>query len=173
MLKTEKKVPKKNYGILLVLFLLTFLLTYYIYRWYVVYSDYQNNIPVIKDSLVELTEEEMEHYISDNPTTTIYVCTASDINCRNFEKSFKKLIENKSLKEYIAYVNISDTDEKEFIDRFNTNHQYKKRALSRYPALIYFEDGEISDILQETNAEKITITEVKEFIKRNKIGSNY
>lgn len=172
MLKVNKTIPKKNYVFLLILFLLTFLLAYYIYRWYSVYSDYQNNIPIIKDSLVEITEEEMEHYISDNPTTTVYICTASDANCRTFEKSFKKLVEQKSLKEYIAYVNLSDTEEKEFIDRFNTNHPYKKSTLSKYPALIYFEDGQISDILQETTTEKITITDVKQFIKRNKIGSN-
>ncbi len=172
MAKTDKKIPKKNYVILLVMCLLTFLLAYYIYRWYVVYSDYQNNIPVIKDSLVEITEEEMEHYISDNPTATIYVCTASDINCRNFEKNFKKLIEQKSLKEFIAYVNISDIDDQDFIDRFNSNHPYKKSALGKYPAIIYFEDGEISDILQSNDEEKISISDVKQFIKRNKIGSN-
>lgn len=172
MKKVDKKIPTKNYVILVILFLLTFLLTYYIYRWYSVYSDYQNNIPVIKDSLVEITEEEMEHYISDNPTTTIYICTASDVNCRNFEKSFKKLVDQKSLKEYIAYVKLSDEDSKNFIDRFNLNHPYKKSALSKYPALIYFEDGQISDIIQETTSEKLTITDVKQFIKRNKIGSN-
>lgn len=173
MSKIEKKIPKKNYIILLILFLLTFLLTYYIYRWYVVYSNYQNNIPVIKDSLVELTEEEMEHYISDNPTTTIYICTASDINCRNFEKSFKRFVDQKVLKEYIAYVNLSNNDENGFIDRFNSRYHYRKSALSKYPALVYFEDGQISDILQETATEKITISDVKQFIKRNKIGSNY
>ncbi len=172
MKKVDKKIPTKNYVILVILFLLTFLLTYYIYRWYSVYSDYQNNIPVIKDSLVEITEEEMEHYISDNPTTTIYICTASDVNCRNFEKSFKKIVDQKSLKEYIAYVKLSDEDSKNFIDRFNLNHPYKKSALSKYPALIYFEDGQISDIIQETTSEKLTITDVKQFIKRNKIGSN-
>ena len=172
MSKLDKTIPKKNYAILLALFLLTFLLAYYIYRWYVVYSEYQNNIPVIKDTLVELTEEEMEHYISDNPTTTIYICTASDISCRNFEKNFKKLIEKQSLKEYIAYVNLSDTDDREFINRFNSNHPYKKSALGKYPAIIYFEDGEISDILQESATEKLTIEDVKQFIKRNKIGSN-
>ena len=173
MSKIDKKIPIKNYVILLVLFLFTFLLTYYIYRWYVVYSEYQNNIPIIKDTLVELTEEEMEHYISDSSTTTIYVCTASDTACRNFEKSFKKLVDKKSLKEYIAYVNISDIDDKGFIDRFNSNHPYRKSILSKYPALIYFEDGEISDILQESATEKLTIEDVKQFLKRNKIGSNY
>lgn len=169
----KKKIPAKNYVILLTLFLTTFLLVYYFYRWYVVYSNYQNSIPVIKDSLAEITEEEMEHYISDNPTTTIYVCTAADTTCRNFEKSFKKLVDQKSLKEYIAYVRIDEENKNDFIGRFNTNHPFKKNVLSKYPALIFFEDGEVSDIIQETNNEKLSIEDVKQFLKRNKIGNNY
>ena len=169
----EKIIPKKNYVILLILFLVTFLLVFYLYKWYVVYSDYQNSIPIISDTLSEITEEEMEHYISDNSTATIYVCTASDTVCRNFEKNFKKLINQSSLKEYIAYVRLNDENKDEFITRFNQNHSFKKASLNKYPALIFFEDGEISDILQESEKEKLTISDVKQFIKRNKIGSYY
>ena len=171
--KDIRKVPAKNYVILLVLFLLTFLLVYYIYRWYVVYSDYQNNIPVIRDVLKEVTEEEMEHYIQETPSTTIYVCTASDTICRNFEKSFKKLIEQSSLKEYITYVNLTEEDKEAFITNFNQNHPYKKVGLNNYPALIFFEDGEVSDILQADSQDNITISDVKNFLKRNKIGVSY
>ena len=32
---------------------------------------------------------------------------------------------------------------------------------------------QISDILQESATEKLTIEDVKQFLKRNKIGSNY
>ena len=61
-----RNVPLKNYIILLAIFIGTFLLTYYLYRWYKVYADYQNNIPVIRDSLTEITKEEMEHYVEEN-----------------------------------------------------------------------------------------------------------
>ena len=169
----KKKIPMKNYIILMLLFIITFLLTFYLYRWYVVYSTYQDNIPVIKDSLTELTEEEMEHYIDENPISTVYICTANDSSCRNFEKNFKKIIEKNSLKEYIIYVRLTDDNKDEFINRFNSNHPYKKSALTKYPAIILFEDGEVSDILQETDNEKLSISDVKSFIKRNKIGNNY
>ncbi len=171
-LKDMKKIPTKNYIILLVLFLGAFLLTYYIYRWYVVYSEYQNNIPIIRDSLTEITTEEMQHYIQERPTTTIYICTASDTDCRSFEKKFKKLVEQKSLKEEIIYVNIEDSNKDNFITFFNTNYPYKRENLNKYPALIYFEDGEVEDILQATKDENLSLKNVNDFIKRNKINSN-
>lgn len=173
MEKQERKVPAKNYLLLLVLFIVTFLIVYYFYRWYVVYSEYQNDIPVIRDSLTEMTEEEMEHYVRETPTTTIYVCTASKTECRNFEKNFKKLVEKESLKEYIIYVNLDDQNKDTFVERFNQNHPYKKSGLKDYPALIYFEDGEVSDILQASEDEELTISDVVDFIDSNEIGSTY
>lgn len=171
--KETRKIPTKNYVLLVVLFLLTFLLVYYIYRWYVVYSNYQNEIPVIRDSLSEVTEQEMEHYIKENPTAVIYVCTAADIECRNFEKNFKKLVEQDSLKEYITYVNLTDENKDTFVEHFNQNYPHKKMKLTNYPAIIVFEDGQISDILQADIDNKISLTEVKQFLKSNKVGSKY
>lgn len=175
MTKTEslRKVPAKNYVFLVIIFLTTFLLAYYLYKWYDAYSTYQNSIPVIRDTLPEVTEEEMEHYIQETPTTTIYVCTASDITCRNFEKKFKKLVEQSSLKEYITYVNLEEENKEEFLNRFNINHPYRKIGLKKYPALIYFEDGKVVDMLQSSKDEELTISDVKKFIKNNKIGTTY
>ena len=33
--------------------------------------------------------DDLDHYVLDNPTTIIYMCTANDDECRNFEKDFK------------------------------------------------------------------------------------
>ena len=171
--KNEKSIPIKNYVLLLVLFLLTFLLVYYLYRWYVVYSDYQSQIPVIREYLSEVTEQEMEHYIQENPTAVVYVCTAADIECRNFEKNFKKLVEKDSLKDYVTYVNLTDENKDTFVERFNQKYPHKKIKLTNYPAIIVFEDGIISDILQADEDDKMSVTEVKQFLKSNKVGSKY
>ena len=166
-----RNVPLKNYIILLAIFIGTFLLTYYLYRWYKVYADYQNNIPVIRDSLTEITKEEMEHYIEENTSATIYVCTADNQNCRSFEKNFKKLVDKKALKEYIIYVNITDQDIDKFVSDFNDKYQYKIKLTKDVPAFITFEDGEVTDILEpENDKDKLTMDEVTKYLKVNKIG---
>lgn len=162
-------VPTKNYVILVSVFLVTFLLVYYLYRFYIVYSSFQKQTPILRDVLPEITSEEVEHYVQESPTTVIYLCTASSDNCRNFEKNFKKLIEKKDLKTYITYVNLSNTNLEEFSKKMNQVYSYKVKLKNRYPTLIAFEDNEIRDILQNSKNEKLTITEVDQFLKRNKI----
>ncbi len=168
----KKSIPIKNYFILLLIILGTFFIVYYFYRWYVVYSDYQEDIPVIRDTLLEVSEEEMYHYIQENSTTVVYMCTSEDASCRNFEKSFKKLIERDSLKEYITYVNLTHVDKEKFIHNFNEKYHYKKE-LKNYPAFIVFDSGNVVDLLQETKNSKVTISDVKSLLKRNEVGSNY
>lgn len=168
----EKSIPIKNYFILALIILGTFLIVYYLYRWYVVYSDYQDDIPVIRDTLLEVSEEEMYHYIQESPTTVIYLCTSDDTSCRNFEKKFKKLVERDSLKEYITYVNLTHVNKQKFIDNFNENYHYK-RKLENYPAFIVFDSGNVVDMLQETKNDKVSISNVKSLLKRNEVGSSY
>lgn len=168
----KKSIPLKNYFILFLIILGTFLIVYYLYRWYDVYSDYQDDIPVIRDTLLEVSEEEMYHYIQESSTTVVYLCTSEDTACRNFEKNFKKLIERDSLKEYITYVNLTHVDKQKFMDSFNERYHYKKE-LQNYPALIVFDSGNVVDMLQEKKDNKISISDVKSLLKRNEVGSSY
>ncbi|MCI8347510.1 MAG: hypothetical protein HFJ12_06170 [Bacilli bacterium] len=174
MTKTKKedlrKVPTRNYMILVTIFLITFLFVYYLYRFYVVYSNYQKETPILRDILPEITDQELEHYVQEAPTTVIYLCTASNDICRKFEKSFKKLIEKKNLKTYITYVNLSNTDFDTFTKKFNDQYQDKQKLNNYYPALVVFEDNKIRDIIQNSKKYQLTITDTEQFLKRNRIG---
>lgn len=165
-----RKIPSKNYIILLIIFLLTFLLVYYLHRFYVVYSDYQKETPIIRDTLPEITEPELEHYIQESPSSLIYMCTASDDTCRNFEKSFIKLIKKKNLSTHITYVNLSDSNLEQFTTDFNNKYKYKLELKNDYPAIVSFEDNKARDIIQNSKKEKLNINDVAQFLKRNKIG---
>ena len=79
-------------------------LVIYLCKWYKVYDDYQKEIPVIRDTLSEITDVDLEHYILDNPSTIIYMCTASNETCRDFEKDFKKFVLKKEYTDSIDHV---------------------------------------------------------------------
>lgn len=166
----KKKVGVKNYAILALIFAVGIGLTLYLCNWYNVYDAYQKETPVIRGTLSEITKDELEHYILENPTTVIYMCTASDITCRDYEKDFKKLVEKEELQEVIVYLNLNDVNEKEFIDSFNNMYPYKVKLTKYYPALVIFEEGKIRNILQGKEDEKLTITKTKQFIEMNRIG---
>lgn len=175
MTKTKKDdlrtIPIKNYVILVAAFLITFLIVLYLCNWYKVYDEYQRKTPVIDKTLSELTSvEELNHYIMENQTTVIYMCTASSDSCRNFEKDFKKLILKKNLQDSIVYLNLSNIDEKEFVNTFNNNYPYKVKLTDKYPAIVVFEDSKVTNLLQGTKNQKMTIEKAKQFIEINKIG---
>ena len=166
----KKQTQWKNYILLALLFLAGILLTVYFCNWYHVYDEYQKQTPVIRGTLSEIMPEDLEHYVMENPTTVIYMCTSSDMVCRNYEKDFKKLIEKESLQEQIIYLNLSNANIDEFINEFNVKYPYKVQLTEKYPAIIMFEDGKVKNMLQGTEKEKLTITKTKQFIEINKIG---
>ncbi len=166
----EKQIHWKNYVILALIFLGGILLTVYFCKWYHVYDEYQKQTPVIRGTLSEIMPEDLEHYVMENPTTVIYMCTSSDMVCRNYEKDFKKLVEQETLQDQIIYLNLSNADITSFIEKFNQSYPYKVKLTEKYPAIIMFEDGEVKNILQGTEKEKLTITKTKQFIDINKIG---
>lgn len=160
----------KRYLILAFIFVLCMGLVIYLCKWYKVYDDYQKEIPVIRDTLSEITDVDLEHYILDNPTTVIYMCTASDEVCRDFEKDFKKLVIKKEYTDKIVYLNLSGLDQEKFVEDFNNKYNFKIKLSVDYPAIVMFEDGKITSLLQENDKRDFTISTVKDYLELNMIG---
>ena len=179
-LKTKKEVEThevekerslfKRYLILAFIFILCMGLVIYLCKWYKVYDDYQKEIPVIRDTLSEITDVDLEHYILDNPSTIIYMCTASDEVCRDFEKDFKKLVIKKEYTDKIVYLNLSGLDQEKFVEDFNNKYNFKVKLTTDYPAIVMFEDGKITSLLQENDKRDFTISTVKDYLELNMIG---
>lgn len=165
--KTDK--PLKNYLILFAVICATIILTIYLCDCYRVYSEGQKEIPIIRGTIFEITSAEIDHYIKENPSGTIYVCTSSNQNCRNFEPDFIKLIKKKDLQDEIVYLNLSNIDQETFLTEFNQKYKYKYALTENYPAIITYEDSKITNILQEKDG-KLSINTAKQFIELNKIG---
>ncbi len=166
----EKKITVKSYVILGVVVLLFTGLVLYLCRWYNVYEDYQKEIPVIRGSLQEIVSDDLDHFVLDNPSSLIYICTANDDSCRNFEKKFKKLIETDELADEIIYMNVTGLDQNSFVENFNNKYAKKKQLTTSYPAIVLFDEGKAIRILQANQDSNLDIDDVKHFIKLNKIG---
>lgn len=166
----SRKSGLKNYIILIVIFLAGIGLTLYLCKWYNVWNDYQKETPVISGSLLEITYEDLEHYVMENPTTVIYMCTANNDKCRSYEKDFKKIIEKENLNDYVIYLNLSNLDQDEFVNNFNGQYEFKNKLTTNYPAFVVFEDGKVTSILQGNKKKKLTVSSTKQFLELNGIG---
>lgn len=169
---TPKKEQKalKNYIILGVVVLLFVGFVLYLCKWYKVYDEYQKEIPIIRGSLQEIVSEDLEHYVLDNPTSLIYICTSNDEKCRSFEKKFKKLIEGKELGDEIIYLNVTGIDQDSFVASFNEKYAKKKQLTTNYPAIVLFDEGKAVNILEAETDKELSITKAEHFIEVNKVG---
>ena len=154
----------RNYILLFIFIIIGMGLTLYFCKVYKVYDEYQKATPVISGSLSEITSEEIDHYIIDNPSIILYMCTASNEECRYFEKDLKKYVQKESLQDDIVYLNLSSADIDSFINDFNSNYKYKHKLTSHMPAFVSFSDGKITAIVQEKKNKRLSISKVKHFI---------
>lgn len=166
----ERKIGLKNYLILALIFLVATAVTLYLCNVYSVYQESKLEIPVIRGTLSEITSEELEHYISENPTTILYICTASDSACRNYEKDLKKVVNSKELQNEIVYLNIVPEEATNFVRTFNEKYASRVKLTENFPALVAIEESKIIHILQQKEEQKLTISKTQQFIELHKIG---
>lgn len=165
-----RKVGVKNYLILSLIFIAATILTIYLCNVYNVYQEDKLQIPVIRGTLSEITSEELDPYISENPTIMMYICTPSNDTCRKYEKSLKKYVVKEELQEQMVYLNISSEESENFAGSFNEKYTTSLKLKDRYPALLIFEEGKVTHLLQAKEKEKLTITKTKQFMELHSIG---
>ncbi len=149
------KKPTKNYVILGVIYLGIILLVCYLASWYQTYQEYQKSTPILENVLSEVRPNEIEHYLQEEPNAILYLCTASEMKCRDFEKEFKYYIKKHTLDSSVTYLNLSSLEDIPlFVQEFL--HQYSKDVIEEtdYPMLLQFEEGMIKRSSANLNVEK-------------------
>ena len=160
--KENKKI--RNYLITIVLFIACCGLVLYLRELYKVNQEAQRKIPIIQGYISEIYNDDLEHYVLDNPNTVVYMCIANDEDCRVFEREFKKLLKKEIYNDKLVYLNLTDVDSDSFVESFNNKYVNKTKLTKKYPAFVLFEDGKIKAILQEKD-KKLDIVKVKHFLE--------
>ena len=56
------------------------------------------------------------------------------------------------------------------VEEFNNKYNFKIKLTTDYPAIVMFEDGKITSLLQENDKRDFTISTVKDYLELNMIG---
>lgn len=169
----RRKIPTKNYIIVGVIFALSIFLVFFLRDWYKSYQEYEKTIPVLTNVLSEVRYNEIYNYIGDNQSVIIYMGVADDEDCREVESKFKKVIEERHLKNKIVYFNITDVEDKELLlKEFNDKYATKDR-ISAYPAIILFEDGKIVDFKSKTANKNLLVSDIEQLLDEYEIEGEY
>lgn len=92
----------------------------------------------INEYLTGIKYEEISTHVVEQPNAIIYVSNSEEDTSIKFEDYFKNVVKKYNLENDIIYINIKDTT---IVDPI---YQYA-------PELIFYKEGEISDIIDCTN----------------------
>ncbi len=163
---SKKNVPISNYIKLVLVVLVTMFIIFMLRNWYISNRDYELNIPIIESTLIsKINADEVYNYVRENENAILYIGVANDSECRNFEKKFNTVIQEKSLEDVITYLNITkEKSKKKFINEFN---KFYDADILGYPSIIIFEDGNVKDTLTVKIGNSLDIDDVIQFLDDN------
>lgn len=162
-----RTIPKKNYFLVGLIALVTFLLTWYFVAVYQLRKDYDlDQNKRMNAILSEIHEEDLQNYILDNHDVMIYLSSSRDETYQSFEKSLIKYLKKEDLTKEIVYLDTSNLEEA-FYTRFMKNYvseELQGITLQMIPNLLVLSDGKVTSILYPTMVEP-NIQDVKNFLK--------
>lgn len=167
----KREVPKKNYVIFFVLTIVVIGLCFYLATWYKTLNEHYKNNSVIVEVLSEIEADSFSSFLLDNPDIVVYISSSKDIEVKNFEKKFKKIIIDNNLSSEIVFFDISKEQNSEGLKLLKENYLSKnlsKLKEIKYPNLVRIKDGVIVDILYSKKSN-ITKEDAVKFLKRNEI----
>ena len=142
-----RKIPLKNYIILGVVILVTFLILYYLYMWLVAYNETRLNKPIIDKYMSVINYNELDDYLVENPGSIIYVSVLENQEIRDFEIEFKKALKKHKIEYDMLYLDLTDELKDE-----NTSNEVKKKYvfnslnLSDVPCVLIFQNSQLKYI---------------------------
>lgn len=164
-------IPKKNYFILGIVLIISFILVYYFFMWTVAFNDTKTNIPILDKYMDVINYNELDDFLIENGNAIIYVSVLDDNNTRNFEKKFKNVVENNELVNNVLYMDISEEINDNVIkNQMDSKYISGNAKMSDVPTIIVFENGKLRAIYNVKENE-YDIERTKIFINNIKFSS--
>lgn len=145
--KEKKEVPVKNYIFLSIIVLVTILLAFYFYLWYLTYEESKLNNQIMDRYMQVINYNELSNYIDENKNAYIYVSVLENQDVRDFEKKFKTTIIDNSLKNEILYLDLTEIyNNKTLINKAKKDYKIEDKTIADIPCILVFKDGKLTEI---------------------------
>ena len=165
--KFDKKIPKKNYYIVLVVSILVIIITLYIRSFYLNYKANQINNSIFYDKTInQINVDDIDFIIDETPEAILYIGYTGSRKVANLERKLYREFEKKDLIDKVIYLNVTELmNDNEYIKLLK--NKFPNEDIGKAPMLIYIKDGEVVDVLNSNN-RMIDIKALNELL--NKYG---
>ncbi len=160
MKKEELRViPTKNYIILGVVLLVSFLFMYYLYLWFDNYNETKLNMPILDKYMEVINYNELGDYLIENPNAIIYVSVLENSDIREFEKKVKGAFKKNEITREMLYMDITND-----IDKINSeDYMFGDVSILDVPVVMVFDNGVLKS-MYSVKKSNYNIQELKLFL---------
>ena len=157
----ERKVPFKNYLILLLLCIITVTI---FAGGSVLYRKSEKSkleISALEGVVPEISINDLDNYSVENDLFYLYIGATNDYNSYSIEKELLDYTKKKDLKNFVRIDARKINNFKEFADSFNIRFSmFDYSKLKSYPAFIIVKDGKILNLVQKSDDSRISIGDI-------------
>ncbi len=161
----KRKIPIKNYIILIIICLLSVFLCMYMSSWYKTREEAKMPSGIMTGFLPEIRLEELDNFLLENVNIILYVSASTDESIKRFEKNVHDYIAREGLLRNFAYIDTKDLTEDFVAEKLNSRLDTKVKGLDVIPNFYVVRDGKIVDCLYDVE-KSLNSKEAIQFIKK-------
>ena len=140
----DKKIPTRNYFIVLVVSILVIIACLYLRTFYLTYRNNKLSTSVFSNQKIkQINTKDINFALTETGDVLLYVSYTGNNDIYNSEKKMYEILEKKELLDDIIYWNVSDYgDSTDYIATLKKQFPNIKDEITNAPLLIYIKDGE-------------------------------
>ena len=150
----DRKIPKRNYYLVLMVSILVIVITLYIRSFYLNFklSNNTNNSIFYDKSINQINTNDMDYAFDETKEAILFVSYNGSKKISNMEKKIYKVFEKRNLIDKVIYLDVSDLKE---------NNKYIKILKERFPnidyefgmapMLVYIKDGQAIEAINSND----------------------
>lgn len=157
-----KKVPLKNYFILLFILVITVVVVLGAREFYYSRTEKQYT-SIMNDFITEVKLEDLDDYTLENSPAVIFISNKKDSSLETQEKQYKDVLIEYDIKHLFVYLDTSVEEEEDILTKFNQKYNMKISNID-LPKLVVVDGGKIVD---EYSTLDFNQAEVVNFLMEN------
>ncbi len=165
-----KKGTKKKYFILFIVLLVVIFLTMLVNNVIRNYNYVKADKSLLENFISKVNVNELDVALSELNETILYVSYNHDKNIVKLDRELLKKIKAYNLEDYVYYCNVTDRlEDNKYIGDFISKTPNINGKLKMVPALIYFKNGEVIEVVNSTD-KLISSEDLIYLVNKYKIG---
>lgn len=138
-----KKIPARNYFVVLIVSILVIIISLYVRNFYLNYEANSVNVSVFNnDTISQMNLNDTDYVISETGEAILYVGYTNSVDVRDMEKKLYSDIVKKNLTEKVIYLNVTEyTKDASYATILKSKFPEIKDEITSAPLIIYIKDG--------------------------------